>query len=52
MTTDATFPTIGAVATQTEVSDGGDEKVVQEVESLCMKCGEQVCSYLTHFAGA
>ncbi|KIK02896.1 hypothetical protein K443DRAFT_677248 [Laccaria amethystina LaAM-08-1] len=41
MTTDAIFPTIGAVATQTEVSDGGDENVVQEVESLCMKCGKQ-----------
>lgn len=51
MTTDAIFPTIGSVATQTEASDGGDENVVQEVESLCMKCGEQVCSYLTHFAG-
>jgi hypothetical protein len=51
------FPSIGSVADQTEnlrtrdtdestvsetPTDDDEEKVVQEVESLCMKCEEQV----------
>lgn len=47
------FPTIGNVADQADlretIPDGavpqetdGDDKVVQEIESLCMKCREQV----------
>lgn len=48
------FPSIGTVADQTdqlpEVEDGTvstdlqntEEKATQEIESLCMKCGEQV----------
>ena len=57
------FPSIGSVADQTDSlqtkeTDGDptstfsanddEEKVVQEVESLCMKCGEQVS--LTSFS--
>lgn len=47
------FPTIGELADQahkneeTAEGDAGneeqEEKVVQEIESLCMKCHEQVC---------
>ena len=52
------FPSIGSVADQTDnlqtrerdgnvgnpalSTNDNEEKVVQEVESLCMKCGEQV----------
>ncbi|KAF7306282.1 Zinc-finger protein ZPR1 [Mycena indigotica] len=50
--TDATlFPTIGAVAEQTDslqeppdtgsAVDGDEDKAVEEIESLCMKCHEQ-----------
>jgi zinc finger protein len=45
------FPTIGDIASQTnEITNepetraqfDNEDKVVQEIESLCMKCGEQV----------
>jgi len=51
------FPSIGSVADQTDnlqtketddvptstfSTNDNEDKVVQEVESLCMKCGEQV----------
>jgi zinc finger protein len=49
------FPSIGSIADQTDnlqtketdrsstfSPNDNEEKVVQEVESLCMKCGEQV----------
>ena len=49
------FPSIGSVADQTDnlqtketvgsstlITNDNEEKVVQEVESLCIKCGEQV----------
>ena len=57
------FPSIGSVADQTDnlqetdestahaatlPTNDNEEKVVQEVESLCMKCGEQV-SYMYFF---
>lgn len=45
------FPRIGEIVEQADriqTEDGPtpaeDEKVVQEIESLCMKCGEQVRS--------
>jgi hypothetical protein len=61
------FPSIGSVADQTDnlqtretdessgnptfSTNDNEEKVVQEVESLCMKCGEQVClSFLFLFS--
>lgn len=47
------FPEIGKVADDTdrqqerkesvEVAGDDDERAVQEIESLCMKCHEQVC---------
>ena len=57
---DNLFPTIGAVAEQVDSSQdlgkGGDtagasgnddeERLVQEIESLCVKCEEQVTKYL------
>jgi zinc finger protein len=56
------FPSIGSVADQTDnlqtrETDGNptfstndnEEKVVEEVESLCMKCGEQVSLTLFFF---
>jgi len=47
------FPKIGQVAENTDALDGGDfsertkedrdeDRAVEEVESLCMSCGEQV----------
>jgi hypothetical protein len=48
------FPSIGAIADQTDngeepnvsgdTSDAvaGDDRPIQSIESLCMKCGEQV----------
>ena len=57
------FPSIGTVADQTDslqtretdgsignttTTNDNEEKVVQEVESLCMQCGEQV-SFLIFF---
>lgn len=56
MTNPELFPTIGAVAEVTEnlqehekdATEGqgtdDEERPVQEIESLCMKCGEQVSS--------
>jgi zinc finger protein len=58
---DNLFPLIGALAEQTDNSEdlgkGGDttgafengdeERVVQEIESLCMNCEEQVIQYLS-----
>lgn len=57
---DNLFPLIGALAEQADNSedlgkDGGtasafengdEERVVQEIESLCMNCEEQVTQYL------
>ena len=57
---DNLFPLIGALAKQTDNSEdlgkegdafsqfenGDEEKVVQEIESLCMNCEEQVAQYL------
>ena len=58
------FPSIGTVADQTDslqtretdgsignttTTNDNEEKVVQEVESLCMQCGEQV-SFLIFFS--
>lgn len=52
------FPKIGDIASsadniehkhETEVDDG-DEKVIQEIESLCMKCHEQVSTYTCDIA--
>lgn len=54
------FPSIGSIADQTDnleiqettgdadpiSTSDNEEKVVQEVESLCMKCGEQVSFHL------
>jgi zinc finger protein len=50
------FPSIGSLAHQTDnsaqeadsaqVSDATEDKVVQQIESLCMKCGEQVRKFL------
>jgi zinc finger protein len=58
------FPSIGSVADQTDnlqtdestgnipsTTHDNEEKVVQEVESLCMKCGEQVCWISFSFDG-
>jgi zinc finger protein len=52
--TSTLFPRIGEIAEQADTlqtTDGPtstenetDEKVVQEIESLCMKCEEQVSS--------
>lgn len=53
------FPEIRAVAEETEkVADkengsveattDDDDRPVQEIESLCMRCGEQVRIYLLH----
>jgi zinc finger protein len=54
------FPTIGDIASQTDEivnkseTKGEDsqfdneDKVVQEIESLCMKCGEQVSIIFPH----
>jgi len=39
------FPRIGEIvetADKIQVADEQDEKVVEEIESLCMKCEEQV----------
>lgn len=47
------FPAIGQVADQADLvkhpeneqgtEADGDERPVQEIESLCMNCGKQVC---------
>ena len=52
MTSTTLFPSIRSLADQTDnlerdestgnTTNGYEEKAVQEVESLCMKCGEQV----------
>ena len=43
---DAFFPAIGDVADKTdkrnEEKQEDEERVTEEIESLCMKCGEQV----------
>lgn len=44
------FPSIGSLAqtdnsqepVSAQASDATEDKIVQEIESLCMKCGEQV----------
>jgi hypothetical protein len=54
------FPSIGTLAEQTDSSDpdkindaadapaqGDDDRVVQEIESLCMNCEEQVSTDLS-----
>lgn len=49
------FPTIGTIADttdrlpeqpvlETRTVELDDDRPVQEIDSLCMKCGEQVCS--------
>ena len=57
---DNLFPLIGALAEQTDnleelgkegdtisqLENGDEEKVVQEIESLCMNCEEQVAQHL------
>ena len=49
------FPSIGSLAEQTDdfVQEAGssqvsamEDKVVQEIESLCMKCDEQVRNFV------
>lgn len=52
------FPPIGAVAEKadalpetddqksTEAPADSEESLIQETESLCMKCGEQVCTHI------
>ena len=48
------FPKIGEIASSTDdiehkdetEADDSDEKVIQEIESLCMKCHEQVSTYI------
>lgn len=43
------FPTLGEVADRTGMTESagleqeGDDKQIQEVESLCMRCHENVC---------
>lgn len=51
MASDTLFPRIGVLAEQADkIQTTGsptsekDEKVVEEIESLCMKCQEQVSS--------
>jgi zinc finger protein len=54
------FPSIGSVAQKTDdlpddepeqvkvdeqIADGEEDRPLQEVESLCMNCGEQVSNY-------
>ena len=60
MSVDNLFPLIGALAEQTDNSEdsgkngdangasanGDEERVVQEIESLCVNCEEQVTKYL------
>ena len=60
MSVDNLFPSIGALAEQTDNSgdpgkngdatgasaDGDEERVVEEIESLCVNCEEQVTKYL------
>lgn len=50
------FPAIGQVVDKAEkgaegIEGGDDEKVVDEIESLCMKCHEQVRLTQTMRAG-
>ena len=59
MSVDNLFPLIGALAEQTDNSEdsgkdgdatdttanGDEERVVQEIESLCVNCEEQVTKY-------
>jgi hypothetical protein len=45
MAIDNIFPKIGEIvesADKIQVTDEQDERFVQEIESLCMKCEEQV----------
>ena len=54
---DAFFPAIGDVADKTdkrnEEKQEDEERVTEEIESLCMKCGEQVrFSFLDAFTVA
>lgn len=52
MSNPSLFPSIGEIASQTEDIDEAqitekaegdvEDKVIQEIESLCMKCHEQV----------
>jgi hypothetical protein len=46
MAIDNLFPRIGEVVETADsiqtTKDGQDEKVVEEIESLCMKCEDQV----------
>jgi len=49
MAIDNIFPRIGEIvesADKIQVTDEQDEKIVQEIESLCMKCEEQVKGHL------
>lgn len=52
-TSDELFPSIGSIAEQTDLrpdqdsstattAEGGDDTPMQEIESLCMQCREQV----------
>ena len=58
----AYFPSIGTVAEQADnlpdepadahnAEDDDDERPTQEIESLCMKCGEQVRGIFDGLAG-
>ena len=54
------FPSIGSLAQQADVSNGDnngadnpslkddDDRVVQEIESLCVQCEEQVGTNFSH----
>jgi hypothetical protein len=50
------FPSIGSAAAKaddlsnpdTEQADSNEDGPLQEIESLCMKCGEQVCYFHFH----
>jgi zinc finger protein len=40
--------TANGVATENDVGGADDQKVVEEIESLCMNCGQNVCHFLSH----
>jgi len=58
MSSNPNFPSIGALAEQADAlketddqedptqSDAEEDRPLQEIESLCMECGQQVCTLL------
>jgi len=42
-------PVNGATSESTEAVDDGEPKIVDEIESMCMNCHENVCTPFHHF---